>query len=536
MFNGLYSNASGFVDTSSIYDNWSLGPSDPLQHKAEALVTYCYPNPSMLPPGSNEAHGHDALKQILTADNVKHFLEEFKHWQSHWPMIHMPTFNPATANDGLVLAMVCIGAVYSARLGVREVRWLMELARTCVLRSSHIYQLAIHNARDEAPSDDRSSSDIEEIQALVLLQCIFVWHGTQKQRQQGREEFWALANVARRADLLRPVPKDRPSSSVLHQPGPLDGHDINSWSWTAWIEQEKRARALYLIFLIDASLAIFFNIPPQFDVHDIKLPLPADDAAWEARTAEDCAATLGLRGNGAQAKNLSGSRLPKQLGMPEAVKCLYNGNQFPERTTNVYSKFILIHVIHVQIFNIQRQLLAASNISSFGNPSSGTSTPQSRNSWTPTDGTISTGTSGRASPAEGASPQYAHAHQLLRQTMSALELWKKIWDADMNTQYPPHKRRLGFCRDGIHFYFLARLFLRSSRREEWANPADIRCQQVFHLLKQIRAYVASDSAQKGIDIGSVTTVDDNYGAQLADLTLNMALLFTRINPSPTPAE
>ena len=91
-------------------------------------------------------------------------------------------------------------------------------------------------------------------------------------------------------------------------------------------------------------------------------------------------------------------------------------------------------------------------------------------------------------------------------------------------QFTQKEHRIGFCRDGVHYYFLAQLFLRKSRSEEWAAPADFRCQHVFNLLKQIRGHVASDSAQKGIEIGSVTAIADDYG--IGDLTLNMKRLFT----------
>lgn len=164
----------------------------------------------------------------------------------------------------------------------------------------------------------------------------------------------------------------------------------------------------------------------------------------------------------------------------------------------------------MQIFNIQRQLLRRVS-------TSGTSTPD-----------------GPATPPNGVSEQI---QQLLRSTVQALELWKTLWDIDLTIQYPQSQPRLGFCRDGVHFYFLARLFLRSSRREEWAAPADMRCRHVFNLLKQIRTHVATDSSQKGIDIGSVTTVMDDYG--IHDLTLNMKHLFTPIQtsrPNQSPSQ
>ena len=520
---GLYSHAPGYIDSSSpVLDNWPLGqsPSDPLHYLAQTLFIFCFPNPPPLPHhGSSENSAYEKLKLILTGDNLKAFLHEYRHYHSHWPLIHTPTFDPLSANHGLVLAMCCVGAVYSDRLGPADVRWLMELVRMCVLRSSQVYRL-VQNPHQMLDLTQNQSATTEEMQALALLHSLLVWHGSQKQRQLGREEFWALANVTRRVGLLQPFPLDNPNASALHLPGPITGDEVNSWNWTSWIENEKRSRLMGYIFLIDASSTIFFNTQPQFDVHEIRVPLPADDAAWEAKSAEECASALGLRGEASQVMNESGSRRAKQLGMSEALQVLYTAGQghFPERATNVFGKFskfddlfcmcriltvapVLIHAIHIQIYNIQRRILRRVS-------SSGTSTPQSRR--------------GSASnPTSGVSEQAQH---LLRSTVSALEFWKTCWDIDLTVQFKPHQRRWGFCRDGVHFYYLAQVFLRKSRSEEWAAPADLRCRHVFNLLKQIRSHVASDSAQKGIETGSLTMIGDDYG--ISDITLNMRSLFT----------
>lgn len=516
MLSGLYSD-SGFSDAASVFDNWDFGSVDPLYKKAGALVAFCYPEPDMLIPGSNEAYGYEALKGLLTADNLKHFLELYKTWENHWPMIHSSKIDFLTAFDGLVLSMVCVGAVYSDRIGVKDVRWLMELVRASVFRSSHLYKGASERARSIVVEKRMPLvGNIQEVQALVHIHSLFAWHGNQKQRQQGREEFWILASIVRQLGLLRPLPSGHANSSALHQPGSLDMNDVTSWNWDDWLEQETRIRVMYIVFLIDASLAIIFNAQPQFDIYDIQLPLPADDAAWEAKTAEECAAALGLRGETAQVQNYAGSRRLKQLSMSDVVVQLVQGKEMPRRATNVYSKFILIHAIHVQIFKLQRQ---SSELSAF---SSGASTPQSFN-----DGTGSAGSSGAVTPTDPTGPSFSQLQSLTRSTMFALLLWKKHWDSDMHLQYGNSLRPLGFCRDGIHFYYLAKLFLQTSRREDWLAPAEARFQQVFGMLKYIRTQVATDATARNVEIGSVTAVDDGYG--VADLMLNMKLLFAPIS-------
>lgn len=500
----------GFVDSSPTLDNWSLGQSsiDPLQNKADRLVAFCFPNASSLAPGTHEEYAYNALKTFLSAENMKSFLFEYRHYHSHWPLLHIQTLDPSTANDSLVLALCCVGAVYSDRLTEKDVRFLMDIVRPAVLRSSKLYQLGQAMQQTPVPTQDPSVC-IEEIQAFVLIHSVFLWHASPAQRQNARESFWILANVTRCARLLRPMPRESPGSSALHQPGPVTGEEVNTWDWKSWIENEKRTRLMAYLFLCDAASTIFFNTQPQFDVFDIQVALPADDAAWEAGTAEECASALGLRGQAAQSKNETGSRRAKQLHMSEALHVLYGAGPgaFPERATNAFGKFILIHALHVQIYNIQRQLISRP-------PVSGASTPESP-----------------ATPPNGLSER---THQLLRSTVNALEMWKQCWDTDLAMQFPNHQRRYGYCRDGIHYYYLARAFLRNSRPQDWATTPEVRCRQVFHLMKQVRAYVASDAAHKGIDVGSVNAVADDYA--IVDLTLNMRRLFRPINDewtSPT---
>lgn len=272
---------------------------------------------------------------------MRAFLHDYRHYHAHWPIIHAPTFDPLSADLSLVLAMCCVGAVYSDRLDPTDVRWLMDIVRPAVLRSSKLFQLPQVDKGGNETNLILSSAHVEEIQALALLHSLFLWHGSQEQRQQAREEFSTLARFSRRAGLLQPLPRGHPSSSALHQPGPVTGEEVNTWEWTSWIESERRVRLMANIFLLDVCSTIFFNMQPNFDVSDLKIPLPADDAAWEARTGENCASALGLRGQAAQVTNISGSRRAKQLGIAEAFQVLYGAGQgrFPERATNVFGKF-----------------------------------------------------------------------------------------------------------------------------------------------------------------------------------------------------
>lgn len=529
MFSSLYSSSNTYNGSDAMFESWDLSSStDPLHAKAEAMVSYCFPDGTSL-ASPNDVNNHADLKRILSPDNIKHLLELYKNFQGHWPVIHVPTFNPLQAYDGLLLVMICIGTVYSDRIDHRQGRWLIDLVKRALHRSSRMVNMSNGPENSHQDNFGHTSTDIEEIQALCLLQCLCMWHGTQEQRNNAREEFWKLPNIARHAGFLYQTNQAQSSYSLLHQPGPLpNNQELASWDWNAWVEQEKRIRAIYLIFLLDAAMVIFFNYPPQLELIEFKIPLPADDAAWEARDEKECAEALGLHGQDVQhGRNVTGSRRLKQISMYDAFAFLMKSNaDFQPRSTNVYSKFILVHALHIQIWNIQRQLSQGVGMPNFGSfPMNGTTTPMTSDWIGPDGSTGSNNTSGRATPTEPTASQQSNAHQLLKMLQSALIRWKRTWDMDMMLQYPPTQspRRIGFCRDGVHYFHLADVFLRSNRPLDWQAPPDIRFQQVFRVLKQIRSYLAQEKQRQGLDMGSVGDIDDSYGVE--DLTLDMKLLF-----------
>lgn len=294
---------------------------------------------------------------------------------------------------------------------------------------------------------------------------------------------------------------------------------------------------MYTIFLLDAAMVIYFNIPPLLEMLEIRLPLPADDAAWEATSSTECAEALGLHGPAiARNRNPSGSQRAKQPEMHSALKALMHSvYDLQPGTTNLYSKFVLVHALHIQLWTAQTQQSQESsqlNGQGLPFPSSAGSTPLGQNDWVargvdPTgSGAPSANTSGRATPVE-AGAQSPLTHQLFKMTSHAFEKWKKAWDDDMVVQYPPSttaSRRFGFCRDGVHFYWLAKLLMKTNL--DWQMAPDQRFGHIISMLKQVRAYVVSDSARRGEELGSVNDIDNDYG--IKDLTLDMAQLFKPI--------
>lgn len=493
--NSIYPVAAASPDGANVpggYPSWTI-PTDPLQQVANLIFNFCC---SSEPPLDGQSSD---FRHYLSADNIKHFLELYSNFQGHFPIIHTPTFNITDVYEGLLLAMVCIGAVYSDRMSQDQVRQLMDRAKMVIERDSPVLSSA-----GKSPSGDNTllaretpeanKKDLEGFQALWLLEKLFVWHGTPVQREAARRTFPTLINSLKDAGLTQASASPQ-LYSVLHQANvTVENVNASNFDWNAWVEQEKRSRLVYAFFLEDCSMALYFNVPPQLDAFDIRLPLPADDAAWDAKTPTQCAGALGLHGPVvARSVNADGSRRPKQPEIDSVLSSLLDPTlSFKPGTTNIFSKFLLVHALHVQIWRAQKQLSQ--------------STPDA-NGQLPTP------------PETGTNAQYS-----LGTTNVALDKWKQTWDTDVAHQYPPSSnnyRRFGFCRDGVHFFWLAKYLFKN--RLDWQLAPDQRFSQIMASLKYIRNWVVSDSGSRGEELGSITDIDQDYGA--SDLTLDMTQLF-----------
>lgn len=536
LFTGVYPITGGSIGTNAPgtgFPGWnmSFSQTDPFHQIATQIANFCFP------PNAQVTKGADEVRSYLSADNIKHFLEQYVNFQGHFPLIHMPTFHITETYKGLLLAMICVGAVYSERITPAEVRELMEQAKLMIERDSRLFSTigtdSAYNSSTGERNVGRNKIDLEEIQAIFLLHVLFTWHGTPVQREMARRQFPTLVKLARTAGLTRPSTLPE-SLSVPHQQNVGIEHlHSGTFDWGGWIEQEKRSRLYYTLFLFDSVMAMYFNLPPHFDSFGINLPLPADDAAWDAQSAAQCAEVLGSYGTTTtRERNIEGNGHARQPDLHSALKALMDPNSnLTPGTTNLYSKFILIHALHVQIWHAQRQLQDGEISNAQGMPfnRSGTGTPTSLNDWTvrSANGSVNghvNNTSRRATPVD----VEGQAQHSLMSINNALEKWKKAWDDDLATQYPRSlnsNRRFGFYRDGIHFYYLAKYLLKN--RMDWHMAPDQRLTYVMNILKSVKTWVMSDSAKKGEELGSVSDIDQDYG--VSDLTLDMAQLFKPIN-------
>ncbi|KAK5653849.1 hypothetical protein OQA88_7773 [Cercophora sp. LCS_1] len=502
----------GSPTDSNIFPSWGITPAFPNSYQQLSTKIIHF-----LTPQGSHAPTNGSVSFVFQAAHIRELLDNYTHFHNHFAILHIPTFRIMDAYVGLLAGMCCIGACYSQFIPSANIREVMDCLEAALEGSSPVYAALMHDGQYDYHSFGNDKTDIEELQAVMLTQALITWHGTPMHRERARRVFPLIASFSRRAGLLR-VSKNATLYSPIHQPDfSLQTFNTATFDWALWAEQEKRIRIMYFIFLSDVALGLYFNRGPEFDTFEMELPLPTDDAAWDAGSSDDCAEALGLHGAElAKRRNPDGTQRCNQPAMHLVLKALLDPSyQIQPGASNLYGKFILIHALLAMMRRVQLDGSAA----------------LINRSSTPLPPTWFVGAANGHNHSGRVTPVQADANLLDRQTVktlvTALEKFKSNWDNDMATQFPPsmtpHPRRYGFSRDGIHFYWLANYLLKHTRSADLQVPPDQRFTQVIHLLKSVKNWVLSDGASRGEELGSVGDIDAAYGA--TDLTLDMAQLF-----------
>ncbi|KAF6821557.1 C2H2 transcription factor [Colletotrichum sojae] len=504
---------------SLLFPTWDVPPSipDPYVHISNQLLNFFYP------PGSSITHESAGFNLYFSAENIRDFLQKYTHFHVHFPILHTPTFRILESYTGLLAGMCCMGACYSDRLSPDDVREMMNFLQAALVRDVPFLANTVGTHDGNVDKVVQSQRELEQLQAVQLLQILLIWNGTPQHRDNARQIFPAMAEQARKLRLME-VSTAPTLFSPLHQNNfTPQNFDVSTFDWGVWVEQEKRIRLMHIIFLCNSAMELYFNAVSQFNSFEMRIPLPSDDAAWDARTKKDCEDTLGLHGEElVRHKNPNGTQRSKQPEMDLALKALlHTSYQIQPGSTNLYGKFILIHAI---LSLLRRAQLDGNSVMK------GYATPP-LSDWMVNGESIGNGgNSGRATPVDPALQTVpAHIHESFRM---ALQKFKRNWDTDMINQFPPgmakNARRYGFSRDGIHFYWLATYLLKHTRATDLQMGSDARFRQVMQLLKSVKSWVESDGESRGEELGSVGDIDKEFG--VTNLTLDMARLF-----KPLPA-
>jgi hypothetical protein len=231
--------------------NLSITHDTSLQSKSSRLIDFCFPGGIQV---LQEQPNNRKLRDCLTPDAINHFVHPYLNFQSHFPWLHIPSLNLLDSYDGLLLVIICGGAVYSDRILPHEICALFSLVKDGIRRTAQVLRHDDGSGQRLVASD----TEIDELFSLQLLYSLMTWHGGSEERQIARTDAKETMLLARRYGLEDLAGPDSPSvHSHLHNVSHGQPMDPVKWDWIIWFHQEKRIRLLYLCYLADAALTLF---------------------------------------------------------------------------------------------------------------------------------------------------------------------------------------------------------------------------------------------------------------------------------------
>ncbi|KAJ9662348.1 hypothetical protein H2198_001482 [Neophaeococcomyces mojaviensis] len=213
----------------------------------------------------------DAEDHVLSLRSMQLYLGSYwKHFHRQMPILHQPTFSADAANDLLVLAVMAIGA---SQLGSRHGKTKTTAAsQFATFVAWHLrWQIFMH-------ADFRPPAKLWVFQTLLLLEIYEKVSSTRQMHERAHVHSATMINLMRRGMTL--IGDDE---SGRRTPGPSTPDE----AWHRWIETESTRRAAFAAFVIDATHAVMFGHAGIMVVHELRLPLPCDDALWSATSAAE---------------------------------------------------------------------------------------------------------------------------------------------------------------------------------------------------------------------------------------------------------
>jgi hypothetical protein len=213
------------------------------------------------------------------------------HFHPQMPILHKPTFEANKCPPLLLIAMLSLGAsCLSKSHGFDVTQNCAELANFLVwyLRWE-LFQ----------STDARPPAKLWIFQALLLLEIFEKMYSTRPLHERAHIHHATTLTLMRRgSSLIGRSSVDSPPS------GTTSSHDGRSKSisggggtssytytpdewWNQWITNEATRRAAFAAFVMDSIHATMFGHSAVMVAHEMRLPLPCDEALWSAASSAE---------------------------------------------------------------------------------------------------------------------------------------------------------------------------------------------------------------------------------------------------------
>ncbi|KAK5079513.1 hypothetical protein LTR70_006505 [Exophiala xenobiotica] len=293
--------------------------------------------------GDVDADGH-----VLSLRMMHTYIGSYwYHQHAQLPILHKPTFSADMTPTLLLLAVVAIGAAtLDKAYGTSLTDSAAEFANFVV------WHLRWEIIRDV---DYRPPAKLWVFQTLLLIEVYEKMYSTRTLHERAHIHHDSTLTLMRRGSSLvgrlasespGSLTEERSGQAATHGPtGGLGGSDD---AWLRWITTEATRRAAFGAFVLDSIHSTMFGHAAKMVAHEMRLPLPCDEALWSAASpAEVGRVQASLRTNGV-----------KPIMFLEGLKRTLNGQTV--RTNSFGRTIIMAGLLSVSWHMTQRDLQIAS--------------------------------------------------------------------------------------------------------------------------------------------------------------------------------
>ena len=213
------------------------------------------------------------------------------HFHPQWPILHKPTFSANTCPELLLLAIMALGA------SCLEKTHGYDTTQSCAELSNFLaWHLRWEIFMD---ADFRPPAKLWVFQALLLLEVFEKMYSSRPLHERAHIHHATTLTLMRRgSSLIGRSSLDSPpsgSTSSATRSGSINGAlstgsvqqpTADEW-WSQWIANEATRRAAFAAFLMDSIHATMFGHSAVMVAHEMRLPLPCDEALWSATSSAE---------------------------------------------------------------------------------------------------------------------------------------------------------------------------------------------------------------------------------------------------------
>ncbi|KAF2824391.1 hypothetical protein CC86DRAFT_371739 [Ophiobolus disseminans] len=244
------------------------------------------------------------------------------HFHPQLPILHKPTFNASTCPELLLLSIMCLGA------SCLEKNYGHEVTQACSALSNFLaWHLRWELFMD---ADFRPPAKLWIFQGLLLLEIFEKMYSTRPLHERAHIHHATTLTLMRRgSSLIGRSAMDSPPCIKDGKSNSLGGANTPDEWWNHWITNEATRRAAFAAFVMDSIHATMFGHSAVMVAHEMRLPLPCDEALWSATSSSEVGRVeASLHSNGV-----------KQMSFLDGLKKTLNGQTV---RTNSFGRTILM--------------------------------------------------------------------------------------------------------------------------------------------------------------------------------------------------